>query len=204
MRRKAKVHEDIEFYSVMRTIRAIEEADVNVLMLDATEQSISAQDLQIIHLIQRHKKGCVVVINKWDLMDKETNTARDFEKEIHERMAPFTDVPIIFTSATTKQRIFKAMETALEVYENKEKRIKVSLLNNVMLEIIEKYPPPAHRGHHIKIKYVTQLKTVSPTFIFFCNHPQHVKEAYRRYLENRLREKFTFTGVPLTLLFRKK
>jgi len=203
IRKKAKVHENLEFYSVMRAIRAIEEADVCLLMIDAT-LGIESQDLSIFRLAQRRNKGIVLLINKWDLVEKETNTARDYEAEIKNRIAPFTDVPVIFISALEKQRIFQAIETALQVYENRNRKIKTSRLNDVMLPLIDKYPPPAHRGHFIKIKYITQLPTYFPAFAFFCNHPKHIKESYKNYLENQLRKNFNFTGVPVSIFLRKK
>lgn len=203
IRKKAKVHENLEFYSVMRAIKAIEEADVCLLMIDAT-LGIESQDLSIFRLAQRRNKGIVLLINKWDLLEKETNTARDYEEVIKSRIAPFTDVPVIFISALEKQRIFQAIETALQVYENRNRKIKTSRLNEVMLPLIDKYPPPAHRGHFIKIKYITQLPTYFPAFAFFCNHPKHIKESYKNYLENQLRKNFNFTGVPISIFFRKK
>ncbi len=203
IRKKAKVHENLEFYSVMRAIRAIEEADVCLLMIDAT-LGIESQDLSIFRLAQRRNKGIVLLINKWDLVEKETNTARDYEAEIKNRIAPFTDVPVIFISALEKQRIFQSIETALQVYENRNRKIKTSRLNDVMLPLIDKYPPPAHRGHFIKIKYITQLPTYFPAFAFFCNHPKHIKESYKNYLENQLRKNFNFTGVPVSIFLRKK
>lgn len=204
IRKKAKVHENIEFYSVMRAIRAMEESDVCMLMVDA-QTGLEMQDISIFRLAQRRNKGVVIVVNKWDLVEnKETNTARDFERAIHQRIAPFTDVPIVFVSATEKIRIYKAMETALEVFENRSRKIKTSQLNEVMLEAIQRYPPPAYRGRLIKIKYVTQLPTPFPSFAFFCNHPKHVREPYRNYLENQLRKNFNFTGVPINIFFREK
>lgn len=203
IRKKARVRENLEFYSVMRAIKAIEEADVCLLMVDAT-LGIEAQDMSIFRLAQRRNKGIVILVNKWDLIDKETNTARDMEKEIRQKFAPFTDLPVLFISVAEKQRIFKAVEVALEVYENRNRRIKTSELNEVMLEAIERYPPPSHRGRFIKIKYVSQLPTYYPAFAFFCNHPKHIKENYKNYLENKLREHFNFTGVPIGVFFRKK
>lgn len=203
IRKKNKVHEDLEFYSVMRAIKAIEEADVTILMIDAT-LGVEAQDLSIFRLAQRRNKGVVVLVNKWDLVEKETNTARDFEKEIKERLAPFNDIPIVFISALEKQRIFKAVEMALMVYENRTRKVKTSALNEVMLAAIERYAPPAHRGRFVKIKYVTQLPVHYPAFAFFCNNPKHVKENYKGYLENQLRKNFDFTGVPISIFFRKK
>jgi GTPase len=203
IRRKAKVHEDLEFYSVIRSIKSIDEADVCILMLDAT-LGIEAQDLTIMSLILKKKKGLVVIVNKWDLLEKETNTARDFERDLKERMAPFTDVPVIFTSVLEKQRIHKAMETAMQVFDNRSRKIKTSELNEFMLEAIERIPPPAHRGRYIKIKYITQLPMHYPAFAFFCNHPKHIKPSYRNYLENTLREKYEFSGTPIHIFFREK
>ena len=187
----------------MRTIRAIETSDVCVLMLDAT-QGIESQDLNIIHLIVKNHKGIVVVVNKWDLVEKETNTARDYEIELKKKLAPFSDVPILFISVNNKQRIFKTIEVALEVYANRAKKIPTSKLNDVMLKAIESYHPPVVRGNAIKIKYVTQLPTYTPNFAFFTNFPDDIKAPYRNYLENKLRENFNFTGVPIRIFFRKK
>ena len=203
IRKKKKVHEDLEFYSVIRAIKSIDECDVCVLIVDAT-QGIESQDMNIFSLIQKRKRGVVVLINKWDLVDKETNTARDYERLVRDKLAPFNDVPILFISALEKQRIFKAVELIEEVFKNKTQRIKTSTLNDVLQEITAKYPPPSHRGKMIKIKYVTQLPTRYPAFAFFCNHPKHIKESYRNYLENQLRERFNFTGVPLTIIFKSK
>jgi GTP-binding protein len=203
IRKKAKVHEDLEFYSVIRAIKAIEEADVCLLMLDATV-GIESQDMSIMGLIQKRKKGLVIVVNKWDLMQKETNTARDYEKALKEKMAPFTDVPILFTSVQEKQRIFKVVETALEVHDNRIRKIKTSELNEVMQEVIEKNPPPSHRGKYIKIKYIVQLPVYYPAFVFYCNYPDHVKISYKHFLENQLRKHFTLTGVPISIYFRDK
>jgi GTP-binding protein len=203
IRKKAKVHENLEFYSVMRAISAIEEADVCILMIDA-QDGIEQQDLSIFRLAQKRNKGVVLLVNKWDLMEKETNTARDFELEIKSRIAPFDDVPIVFISVFEKQRIFKAVEVALEVFENKQRKIKTSELNEAMQKEIERYPPPSHRGRFINIKYVVQLPTPYPAFVFFCNHPKHVKDSYKNYLENKLREHYQFTGVPITIFFREK
>ena len=203
LRRKAKVKENIEFYSVMRTIKALEESDVIILMLDATE-GIEAQDINIFRLAEKNRKGIVVVVNKWDLIEKNQKTTKVFEELIREKIAPFTDVPIIFTSVTEKQRILKAVEVAAKVYENKTKKIATSMLNDVMLPIIENYPPPATKGKYIKIKYVTQLAGKSPMFAFFCNLPQYIKEPYRRFIENKLRENFDFEGVPVQVYFRQK
>lgn len=203
LRRKAKVHEDIEFYSVLRTVRTIEDSDVVMLMIDAQE-GIQAQDLSIFHLAEKNKKGIVLLVNKWDLIEKDHTSTRKFEEAIKERIAPFTDVPIVFISATEKQRILKAVEIAMDVFQARQQHIKTNKLNDVMLEIIEHYPPPAWKGKYIRIKYVTQLKQVPPTFVFFCNLPQYIRESYKRYLENQIREKFNFTGVPFNLFFREK
>ncbi len=203
IRKKAKVHEDLEFYSVIRAIKSIEEADVCLLMLDATV-GLESQDLTILGLIQKRKKGLVILVNKWDLVQKETNTARDFEKNLKEKIAPFNDVPILFTSVHEKQRIFKTIELALEVNANRIQKIKTSVLNDVMLEIIERTPPPAHRGKYIKIKYVTQLPLYYPAFVFYCNYPDHVKPSYKNFLENQLRKKFNFAGVSISIFFREK
>jgi GTP-binding protein len=203
IRRKAKVHEDLEFYSVIRAIKALDEADVCLILLDA-EKGIAAQDLNIFSLAARKGKGVVVLVNKWDLVEKETNTAKDYEKKLKEKLAPFTDVPILFISAKEKTRIFKAIEVALEVYENRKKRVPTSELNNVMLKAVEAYHAPVVRGHPIKIKFVTQLPTVVPSFAFFCNFPDDIKQPYKNYLENQLRQHFDLTGIPVRLFFRKK
>ncbi|MEI2748177.1 MAG: ribosome biogenesis GTPase Der [Ferruginibacter sp.] len=203
IRRKTKVHEDLEFYSVIRAIKAMDEADVCLILLDAGK-GITAQDLSIYSLAVKKGKGIVVLVNKWDLMEKQTNTARDYEKELRIRLAPFNDVPIVFTSVTEKQRIFKSIEAALQVYENKHRKVTTSQLNEVMLKAIEQYHPPVVRGNAIKIKYVTQLPTHTPSFAFFCNYPDDIKAPYKNYLENKLREKFDFSGVPIRLFFRKK
>lgn len=203
LRRKAKVKENIEFYSVMRTIKALEESDVVILMLDATE-GIEAQDINIFHLAEKNRKGVVILVNKWDLIEKNNKTTKVFEELVREKIAPFTDVPIIFTSVTEKQRIFKAIEAAAKVYANKVKKISTSKLNEVMLPIIESYPPPATKGKYIKIKYVTQVGDKSPMFAFFCNLPQYIKEPYKRFIENKLRENFDFEGVPIEVYFRQK
>ena len=203
IRRKTKVHEDLEFYSVIRAIKAMDEADICLLMLDATK-GITAQDLNIFSLATKKGKGIVLLVNKWDLAEKETNTARDYEKELKKRIAPFTDVPILFISAKEKTRIFRVIEVALEVYDNKQQKIATSQLNDVMLKAIESYHPPVVRGNPIRIKYVTQLPTHVPSFAFFCNYPEDVKEPYKNYLENQLRQHFKFTGVPIRLFFRKK
>ncbi len=205
IRKKTKVNEDIEYYSVIRSIRAIEASDVCILMIDAT-RGIEAQDVNIFSLIQKNKKGLVVCVNKWDLVeDKSTAAIKHFEESIRARFAPFTDFPIIFTSALTKQRIYKVIETAVEVYKNRQRVIPTSQLNTVMLDAIAAYPPPANKGKIIKIKYVTMLKGAQvPTFIFFCNLPQWVKEPYRRYLENKIRENWDFTGTPVNVFMREK
>lgn len=205
IRKKAKVNEDIEYYSVIRSIRAIEASDVCILMIDAT-RGIESQDSNIFSLIQRNKKGLVVCVNKWDLVENKSITAiRHFEAAIRDRFAPFTDFPIIFGSALTKQRIFKVLETAIEVYSNRKRVVPTSQLNTVMLEAIGAYPPPANKGKYVKIKYVTMLKGAQvPSFIFFCNLPQWVKEPYRRYLENKIRENWDFKGTPINVFMREK
>lgn len=203
MRKKSKVNEDLEFYSVMRSIRAIEHSDVVIIMVDATK-GWESQDMNIFSLAQKNRKGIVILINKWDLVEKETNTMKQFEQQIREKIALFNDIPILFVSALTKQRILKAVETAMQVYENRKKRIKTSKLNEIMLPIIEDTPPPALKGKYIKIKYCTQLPTATPQFAFFCNLPQYVKEPYRRFVENQLRKNFDFTGVPIEVYFRQK
>lgn len=203
IRRKSKVKEDLEFYSVMRSVRALEHCDVAILVVDAT-RGFEGQDQNIFWLAQRNNKGIVILVNKWDLVEKDTHSVKNFEKHIREQCEPFTDVPIIFISVLTKQRIFKAIETAVEVYENRSRRIPTSKFNEVMLEIVERNPPPAYKGKYVKIKYCTQLPTPYPAFAFFCNLPQYVKDPYKRFLENQLREKFDFTGVPITIYFRKK
>jgi GTP-binding protein len=203
IRRKTKVHEDLEFYSVIRAIKAMDEADVCMLLLDASK-GITAQDLNIFSLAVKKGKGIVVLVNKWDLVQKETNTAKDYEKELKERLAPFTDLPVIFISVTEKMRIFKAIEAALEVYENRQRKVPTAELNDVMLKAVEAYHAPVVRGHPLKIKYITQLHTQVPSFAFFCNFPDDVKQPYKNYLENKLRESFNYKGVPLRLFFRKK
>jgi GTP-binding protein len=203
IRKKGKVHEDLEFYSVLRAIRAIEEADVVILMIDAIT-GIESQDMSIFKIIVRRKKGVVVLVNKWDAIPKETNTARDVEERIRKKLSPFNDVPIIFVSALEKTRIFKGIESALEVYERRQQKIKTSVLNDIMLEAIDRYPPPATRGKFVKIKYITQLPTYHPAFAFFCNYPDYIKDGYKNYLENQLRKHFELTGVPITIYFRKK
>jgi GTP-binding protein len=204
IRKKSKVFENIEFYSVMRAIGAIEESDVVLLLLDAT-QGIEAQDINIMRLVVKNKKGLVVVVNKWDLIEKDSNTHLEFEEQIKAKMMPFNDVPIVFTSVIQKQRIFKALELAHEVYENRNRQISTSVLNDILLPIIQASPPPtASRGHYIKIKYITQLRTKTPQFVFFCNFPDDIKDSYSRFLENQIRQRFDFRGVPIQLHFRQK
>lgn len=203
LRKKTRVTEDLEFYSVMRAVRSIENSDVCILMLDA-QRGVEAQDMAIFNLIIRNKKGCVIVVNKWDTIEKESNTMKIFKEDIAKRIAPFNDVPIIFTSVINKQRIFDVLSAAMEVYENYSRKIPTSKLNEAMLEEIENYPPPAIKGKYIKIKYITQLPSRSPSFAFFCNLPQYVKDPYKRYLENRLREHFKFTGCPIQIYLRQK
>ena len=203
LRKKSKVHENIEFYSVMRSIRAIEKSDVCLLMIDA-QYGIESQDLNILHLIERNKKGVVIVVNKWDLIKKETNTHKEFEQNIRNKTAPFTDIPVVFTSVTEKQRIFKALELANMVYANRCKRISTATLNKNLLPVINEKPPPAVKGKYIKVKYITQLPTPYPAFAFFCNLPQYIKEPYKRFLENKVRNLFDFSGVPIVIYFRKK
>ena len=203
LRKKGKVTEDLEFYSVMRAIRAIENSDICILMIDA-QCGMEAQDMAIFNLIARNKKGCVIVVNKWDTITKESNTLKEYTALIKKRIAPFSDVPVIFTSVINKQRIFDVLEAAAEVYKNYTKRIPTSELNEVMLEEIENYPPPATKGKYIKIKYITQLPSKTPSFAFFCNLPQYIKEPYKRFLENRIRAHFGFTGVPIQIYLRQK
>ncbi|KAA9037650.1 ribosome biogenesis GTPase Der [Ginsengibacter hankyongi] len=203
IRRKTKVNEDLEFYSVIRAVKAVDEADVCLIVLDA-KSGITAQDLNIFSLCVKKGKGIVVLVNKWDLVEKGTNTARDYEKVLKQKLAPFKDVPIMFISATEKLRILQSMEMAIKVYENRQQKIATSKLNDVMLKATEAYHAPVVRGHPLKIKYVTQLPTVVPSFAFFCNYPEDVKPAYKNYLENQLRENFHFTGVPIRIFFRKK
>lgn len=203
IRKKGKVHEDLEFYSVIRSIRTIENADVCLLLLDAT-RGIEAQDMAIFDIIKKNNKGIVVLVNKWDLMEKESNTVRDYTSKIKERLAPFKDVPIVFISAMTKQRIHKVLEVAIEVYQNRTQKLATSKLNEIMLKAIEDNPPPATKGKYIRIKFVSQLPTHAPAFAFFCNLPQYIKPPYKRYLENKLRENFNFTGVPIRIFMRKK
>ncbi len=203
IRKKAKVKEDLEFYSVMRSIRSIEHCDVCLLLLDAT-RGFDGQVQNIFWLAQRNNKGIVILVNKWDLVEKETNSVKEYTQKIKKQLEPFVDVPILFISVLNKQRIFKAIETAVEVYKNRSKKIKTRVLNDVMLPIIEKKPPPAYKGKYVKIKFCTQLPTPYPQFAFFCNLPQYVRDPYKRFLENKLREHFDFTGVPITIFMRKK
>lgn len=203
IRRKSKVKEDLEFYSVMRSVRAIEHADVCILMIDAT-RGFEGQDSNIFWLAERNRKGIVILVNKWDLVEKGNNTAKEFEALIRKEIAPFTDVPIVFVSALNKQRIYKAIEQAVEVYNNRSKRVPTHKLNEVMLPLIENYPPPAIKGKYIKIKYCMQLPTQMPQFVFFANLPQYVKDPYKRFIENKLRENFDFNGVPIDVYFRQK
>ena len=203
IRKKSKVKEDLEFYSVMRAVRTIEYSDVVILMVDAT-RGFESQDQNIFWLADKNRKGVIILINKWDLVEKETNTMRDFEAQIRREIAPFTDVPIIFTSVLTKQRLLKAIETAVEVFENRKRRIPTSKLNETMLEIVQQNSPPATKGKYVKIKYCMQLPTPTPQFAFFSNLPQYVKDPYKRYVENQLREHYNFSGVPITIYFRQK
>ena len=203
MRKKGKVTEDLEFYSVMRSIRTIENADVCILMLDA-QQGLESQDLNIHNLIVRNRKGCVIVVNKWDLIEKGNNTMKEWREFLASKLAPFNDIPVIFTSVINKQRILEVLQTAIRVYENRKRRIPTSELNEYMLPVIESTPPPATKGKYIKIKYVTQLPTRTPQFAFFVNLPQYIKEPYRRFIENKLRGQWDFSGVPLSIHFRQK
>lgn len=203
LRKKGKVHDDIEFYSVLRSVRTIESSDVCLLLIDAT-RGLEGQDMNIFNLIVRNKKGVVILVNKWDLIEKNGHSTRKVEEDIRERIAPFVDVPILFISAITKQRVHKALEIAMKVNENRKRRIKTSKLNEVLLEAVEKYPPPSVKGKYIKIKYVTQLPSPTPAFALFANLPQYIKEPYKRYIENKIRENFDFTGVPIQVYFRQK
>lgn len=203
VRRKKKVHEDIEFYSVMRALRALDEANLCILVLDAT-QGIDAQDVNLLFLAHRRGKGIVILVNKWDLIEKSTHTAKEYTATIKKRIEPFVDIPILFVSALNKQRIFNAIETVIQVFENRKKHISTSQLNDFLQETIEKHPPPSKKGKYIKIKYGTQLKSTPPTFVFFCNLPQYVGDSYKRFLENQIRKQFDFTGVPIRLFFRRK
>lgn len=203
IRKKAKVTEDIEYYSTLRSVRTIENSDVCIFMIDATE-GIQKQDLHIYYMIEKNHKGVVVLVNKWDLVEKDHTTMLQYEEKIREELAPFNDVPIIFTSTLTKQRIHKALESAMEVYENRNKKVSTSELNDLLLPIIDATPPPSLKGKYIKIKYITQLPTHAPAFAFFCNLPQYIPDSYKRFLENKLREHFNFTGIPIRIFFRKK
>ena len=203
LRKKGKVHEDIEFYSVMRTVKAIENCDVCVLMLDAKD-GIESQDLNILWLAMRNHRGVVIVVNKWDTVEKDTNSTKKFTELVYDKIAPFKDVPIIFTSVTEKQRLLKAIETAIMVYENRKRNIATRKLNDVLLPIIQDYPPPSIKGKYLKVKYITQLKLGYPAFVFFCNLPQYFKDPYRRFLENQIRKHFDFHGSPIAIFFRQK
>ncbi len=203
IRKKAKVKEDIEFYSVLRAIQALQDSDVSIIMIDA-ERGLESQDMNIIALAHKYRRGTVIFVNKWDLAERETNTAKKITDEIKAKLGPMQYIPVIFGSVLTKQRIFKVIETALHVFDNKDKKIPTSKLNDAMLPEIERYPPPAVRGKYIKIKYITMLPTRNPTFAFFCNYPKDIKESYERFLTNKLREKFDFQGVPIKAVFRKK
>ncbi|MPN13185.1 GTPase Der [bioreactor metagenome] len=204
LRKKNKVKEDLEFYSVMRSVRSVENSDVCVMMIDAST-GIESQDMSIFNLIIKNRKGCVVVVNKWDTVgDKDANTMKKKREEVMEKLAPFNDIPIIFTSVTNKQRILDVLDAAAKVYENRSRKISTSKLNEVMLEEIENYPPPAIKGKYVKIKYITQLPTPAPSFAFFCNLPQYVREDYKRFLENKLRKHFDFSGAPIQIFLRQK
>jgi len=203
LRKKGKVYENIEFYSVMRSIRAIESSEVVFLMIDAT-LGFETQDMNIFKLAQNNHKGIVIIVNKWDLVEKDTHTHKYYEEAIRKNIAPFSDVPIVFTSVTNKQRIHKALEEATTVYENRKKRIPTRKLNDILLPILNNTPPPLYKGKEVKIKYITQIKTSYPSFVIFCNLPQYVKDPYKRFTENRIREQFNFSGVPMEVYFRKK
>jgi GTP-binding protein len=203
IRRKAKVKEDLEFYSVMRSVRAIEHSDVIILLIDAT-RGFEGQDQSIFWLAEKNRKGVVILVNKWDLIEKDTMSTRDYEAKIREELKPFTDVPILFVSALTKQRLLKALETTVQVFENRKQRIQTSKFNDFMLKLIEAYPPPALKGKYVKIKYCMQLPTPTPQFVFFANLPQYVQEAYKRFLENKIRENWDFSGVPIDIYIREK
>jgi GTP-binding protein len=204
LRKKTKVTENLEFYSGMRAIRAIEHSDICILMIDATS-GVEAQDMNIFHLIDKNKKGCIIVINKWDLVDsKDSNTMKTYREAVEAKIAPFNDIPIIFASTINKQRIFDILQAAISVYNNRNRKVSTAKLNEIMLEEIRLYPPPATKGKYIKIKYITQLPTPAPTFAFFCNLPQYIKNPYKRFLENKLREHFEFKGVPISIVFRQK
>src|SRR5690554_769521 len=203
IRKKSKVKEDLEFYSVMRSVRAIEHSDVCILMIDAT-RGFEGQDQSIFWLAEKNRKGIVILVNKWDLVEKDTMSTKQYEEKIRKEIEPFTDVPILFVSALTKQRLLKALETAVQVFESRKQRIATSKLNDLMLKIIENYPPPALKGKYIKIKYCMQLPTPTPQFVFFANLPQYVKDPYKRFLENKLREHYDFSGVPIDIYIREK
>ena len=203
VRKKAKVKEDIEFYSVIRSIRSLQNSDVSIVMIDA-QNGLESQDINLINLAIKYRKGIVLMVNKWDLIEKDQNTADNFKKEIEERLGTSSYIPIIFTSVISKQRVFKAIETAMTVYEDRNKKVPTSALNNIMLKEITRFKPPAYKGKHVKIKYITQLPVKTPTFAFFCNFPKYIKNPYARYLENRMRENFGFSGVPIKLVFREK
>ena len=203
LRKKGKVHDDIEFYSVLRSVRSIEASDVCFLLVDAI-RGMESQDVNIFNLIVRNKKGVVILVNKWDIIEKDIHSTRNYADELREKIAPFKDVPVLFISAVTKQRVYQALETAMKVYQNRRQRVKTSALNSVLLEAVNVYPPPAIKGKHIKIKYVTQLPSVVPAFALFANLPQYIREPYRRYIENKIRENFDFTGVPIQIYFRQK
>jgi GTP-binding protein len=208
IRRKARIDDNIEYYSVLRSIKALEECDIAIILIDATTidplTGLEAQDMNIISMADKAKKGIVLMVNKWDLVAKDTNTAVKLENAIKERLAPINYMPVIFTSVMEKKRIFQVLEKMLEVYENRSQKISTSKLNDVMLEVIQNYPPPAWKGKYIKIKYCTQVSTPYPTFIFFCNLPQYIKESYERYMENQMRKNFKLEGTPISLFFRKK
>ncbi|MEK6477177.1 ribosome biogenesis GTPase Der [Catalinimonas sp. 4WD22] len=203
LRKKAKISDNIEFYSTIRSVQALEDSDICIIMLDA-QRGMEAQDMNIVQLADKHRKGILILVNKWDLIEKDTKTALEYKKKIEERLGEFNYIPIVFTSMATKQRVFQAIEKASEIYENRQRRISTSKLNELLGKDIEHYPPPSVKGKHIKIKYITQLPTRTPSFAFFCNHPKYVKAAYRRYLENKLRGHFNFEGVPLNIFFRQK
>ncbi|WKN44477.1 ribosome biogenesis GTPase Der [Tunicatimonas pelagia] len=203
LRKKAKISDNIEFYSTIRSVQALQDSDICIVMLDA-QRGMEAQDMNIVQLAHKNKKGILILVNKWDLIEKDTNTAEQFRKRMYEKLGEYNYIPIIFTSMLTKQRVYQAIEKAAEIHENRQRRVSTSQLNDKLLPEIEKYPPPAVKGKYIKIKYITQLPTNTPAFAFFCNHPQYVKAAYQRYLENRLRDHFNFEGVPLRVFFRKK
>lgn len=203
VRKKAKVKEDIEFYSVIRSIRSLQNSDISIVMIDA-QNSLESQDINLINLAIKYRKGIVLMVNKWDLIEKDQNTADKFRKDIEERLGTSSYIPIIFTSVLTKQRVFKAIETAINVYQDRSRKVPTSELNNILLKEIDRFKPPAYKGKHVKIKYITQLPTKTPTFAFFCNFPKYVKNPYVRYLENRIRENFGFSGVPIKLVFKEK